>query len=88
VPHDPAADRPELAFPDARLTVSVELGPVERQSGIDVIGDAQLDDDQPLRVGDTLELIDEGRDSYIGVVESVEPRRYGYEYPLRFTARQ
>jgi hypothetical protein len=66
--------------------IPVELGPVHRQLGVAVIGDIDLGAGQRLSVGDEVELIDEGEHRYPGLVESVEPQRYGNEYRVRFSS--
>ncbi|SDO02503.1 hypothetical protein SAMN05660199_01154 [Klenkia soli] len=65
------------------LTVSRELGPVERQLGRVDLHAVDLDGLE-LSVGASLELLDEGGHRYPAVVVSIEPGRYGPFYSVQF----
>jgi hypothetical protein len=67
------------------VTVEVELGPVERQRSLVVLGDVDLPDGAERHVGDRLELVDEGGFRYSAVVDSVASARYGQSYRVSFT---
>jgi hypothetical protein len=69
---------------DGQPVVRVELSPVMRDLGVTEITDADLQAGQQLRVGDLLELVDEGEYVHRGVVEATEPARYG---GLRYRVR-
>lgn len=77
-------DRPvgrDAAAPVVRL----ELSPIARDLGVTEVTDADIEAGQQLRVGDRLELVDEGGHHIAAVVTATEPERYGgLRYRVRF----
>lgn len=66
-----------------KLVFDVELGPVQRSTGVVYLHDVDLDDDQILDPSDRVELRDEGGAYYAATVESIEPGEFGRRYRLR-----
>jgi len=66
-----------------KLVFDVELGPLERESGVTYLHDIHLDEDQVLEIGSRVELRDEGGFFHAATVVAITPGEFGREYELR-----
>lgn len=65
-----------------KLVFDVELGPLERDSGVTYLHDIHLDDNQVLEVGTRVELRDEGGFFHAATVIAITPGEFGRNYEL------
>ena len=64
------------------LVVDVELGPLDRSSGVTIVSGAQVD--TPLHAGDRLTLRDEGGHQHDAHVDCVTQGVWGPQYRVSF----
>lgn len=65
-----------------KFVFDVELGPLERASGVASLHDVHLDDNQVLEVGTRVELRDEGGFLHAATVVAITPGEFGRDYEL------
>lgn len=65
-----------------KTVVSVEIGPLQRTSGVAYVHEVALDGDEDLHVGTHVEIVDGGGEHLLAEVTSIESTPRGNLYKL------